>query len=242
VLHLDPDPAIERPAHVEADLDVDGTPVRAHAVADTPQNALDELVDRLHRRLDQLGARRHDRRRWIEMTAQAEAAPPSPGQRTVVRDERVVVRRKTFALEPVTPDEAAYEMDLLGHDFYLFRDRLTGRDAVIHRREDGAFGLAEVGHAWTRPELDRLVVEPPPARLTETQAIERLDAGGEPFVFHVDPDTGRGRVLYGRYDGNYGMIVPAPVRVRPGGSGRRGRPRWASWPKTSPPLRLAGAA
>ena len=45
--------------------------------------------------------------------------------------------------------------------------------------------------------------------LTLTQAEERLDASGERFVFFVNPDTGRGNVVYLRYDGHYGVITPA---------------------------------
>jgi acyl dehydratase len=43
--------------------------------------------------------------------------------------------------------------------------------------------------------------------MTEEQAVAHLDLAGDPFVFHLDPATGRGRVLYRRYDGNYGLIT-----------------------------------
>lgn len=211
VLTLDADPAHDRPAQAEATVDVSGIPVRAKVAAATPTEAADFLQDRLQRRLDQLAKRRSDRHRWVD---EISAAARMPGQRPSYIDrpveERQVVRRKSFAVAPLTPDEAAYEMDLLGHDFYLFTDAQTGQDAVIHRRDDGPFGLSEVGHAWVRPpEPSLMVLETAPPRLTEGQAIARLDAGGEPFVFHVDPQTGRGRVLYRRFDGNYGVIVRA---------------------------------
>jgi acyl dehydratase len=45
------------------------------------------------------------------------------------------------------------------------------------------------------------------ALMTEEQAVEHLDLAGDPFVFHLDPATGRGRVLYRRFDGNYGLIT-----------------------------------
>ena len=48
-----------------------------------------------------------------------------------------------------------------------------------------------------------------PAHLTEAEARARLELSGEPFVFYLDPDTGRGRVLYLRYDGHYGQITAA---------------------------------
>ena len=43
--------------------------------------------------------------------------------------------------------------------------------------------------------------------MTEEQAVEHLDLAGDAFVFHLDPGTGRGRVLYRRYDGHYGLIT-----------------------------------
>jgi hypothetical protein len=102
-----------------------------------------------------------------------------------------VLRRKTFAVTPLTHHEAAYEMDLLGHDFYLFTEEASGKDAVVHRDGSGY----------------RVSTEAP--ELTEAEAIERLGLSGEPFLLHTDPETGRGRVLYLRYDGHYGLIVPS---------------------------------
>ncbi len=90
------------------------------------------MTDRLGRRLVQLRERNRTRHRWIGVAGEHEwrhgdlprrpAAPPAGGQ---------VLRRKTFALEPMSPDEAAYEMDLLDHDFYLFTDRDSGAGAVV---------------------------------------------------------------------------------------------------------------
>ncbi len=45
--------------------------------------------------------------------------------------------------------------------------------------------------------------------LTEAEARESLEAGSHRWLFHLDPDSGRGRILYRRFDGNYGMILPA---------------------------------
>ena len=118
-----------------------------------------------------------------------------------------MVRRKTFALAPMTLDEAAFEMDLLGHDFYLFTDAATGKDAVVCRDGDGGFaagGETTAGEGTVEVEHDRLT-----AQLTEAEARARLELSGEPFVFYLDPDTGRGQVLYLRYDGHYGLITAA---------------------------------
>jgi ribosomal subunit interface protein len=211
VLTAEENPALERPARVEASLDVNGTQVRAHAIAADMIGALDLLEDRLRQNLVQFQDRERTRHRWIGVagehqwrhgdlpTQRGASFPRSP-------QEREVVRRKTFALAPVTPDEAAFEMGLLGHDFYLFTDSRTGKDAVVFRDGDGRFAIR--GEVVVDPEsaaVVEMVGEAP--TLTEAEAVSRLDLSGEPFVFFVDAETGRGRVLYIRYDGHYGLIT-----------------------------------
>jgi putative sigma-54 modulation protein len=54
------------------------------------------------------------------------------------------VKIKQFAVKPMHPEEAALQMDLLGHDFFLFRSAESGNAAVVYRRRDGGVGLIEV--------------------------------------------------------------------------------------------------
>ena len=54
-----------------------------------------------------------------------------------------IVKTKRFAAKPMDPEEAALQMDLLGHDFFLFVNRESGSAAVLYRRHDGHFGLIE---------------------------------------------------------------------------------------------------
>lgn len=213
VLQVVPDPHRARPATVEASIDVDGIVVRARAEEVDLHTAIDAVGSRLRRQLDQLAARRDTRHRWVGLATQGEwrhgTHAPTPTYADVPPEERRVLRRKVVDLEPMTVDAAAYEMDLLGHDFYLFRDARTGSDALLRHRPDGTYGLAEVGHAWVTPAQGQLAIDVGPPRLTEEQALERLNAGGEPYVFHVDPRTGRTQVTYRRFDGHYGVITPA---------------------------------
>nr|WP_276612387.1 sigma 54 modulation/S30EA ribosomal C-terminal domain-containing protein [Kineococcus vitellinus] len=53
----------------------------------------------------------------------------------------VVIREKTHAAEPMTLDQALYEMELVGHDFYLFVDAGTGRPSVVYRRRGWDYGV-----------------------------------------------------------------------------------------------------
>ena len=213
VLTLAQDPAIDRPARAEASLDVNGTQVRAHAVASDMTGAVDLLEGKLRENLVQHQDRERTRHRWIGVATDHQwrhGDLPSVQEDHFRRPpaEREIVRRKTFALAPMTPDEAAYEMGLLGHDFYLFTDSRSGKDAVVYQDGDGRFAIK--GEAVLTDESAALVemVGSAPT-LSESEAVTRLDLGGEPFVFYLDPETGRGRVLYIRYDGHYGLITAA---------------------------------
>ncbi|MBI2122962.1 MAG: sigma 54 modulation/S30EA ribosomal C-terminal domain-containing protein, partial [Armatimonadetes bacterium] len=57
--------------------------------------------------------------------------------------ESPIVRTKRFAMKPMTPDEAVMQMDLLGHDFFVFRNSGTMEVNVVYRRTDGKYGLIE---------------------------------------------------------------------------------------------------
>ena len=196
IMAFEPDPARAKPARIEISLDADGVPVRARVAADSLHEAADLVEERLRRRLVQLEERMRTRHRWIGLSSEHEWRHGDLPRQSIPyyprpAESREVVQRKTVAVEPMTQDEAAYDMDLLDLDFYLFTDLATGADAVIYRRPDGGYGLAE---------------QPVPV-LTEAQARERLDVGGERFVFYVESVGGQGRVIYRRYDGHYGLIT-----------------------------------
>ena len=55
----------------------------------------------------------------------------------------VVVKVKRFAMTPITPEEASREMELIGHDFYMFLNSKTGEVNTIYRRSTGNYGLIE---------------------------------------------------------------------------------------------------
>jgi putative sigma-54 modulation protein len=54
-----------------------------------------------------------------------------------------VVKTKRFAVKPAEVEEAILQMDLLGHNFYVFRNALTDEVNVVYRRRDGHYGLIE---------------------------------------------------------------------------------------------------
>jgi ribosome-associated translation inhibitor RaiA len=195
-LRLQRDPALERRAVVKATLDVSGRSIRAHVAAKQLREAIDLLEERLRRNLEDAEAVRRARRHEAGLPRAGEwrhaflpTARPEYFPRP--REEREVIRRKTYTRPSRTPDEATRELRLLDYDFYLFTNASTDEENVARREPDGSVAL-----------MDKA-----PVLLIE-DAIERLDAGGERFVFFVDAQNRRGHVLYRRYDGHYGLLEP----------------------------------
>jgi len=135
--------------------------------------------------------------------------------------ERTIVRRKSYALSRLTPDEAVRDLELLDYDFHLFTEKNTGQDSVVCR-SDGGYRLAQV-----RPRPGRLgpvdpsitVSDRPAPRAGLAEAAAHLEALGRPFLFFVDRQTGRGSLIYHRYDGHYGLITPAGGPAPPARTG-----------------------
>jgi len=59
------------------------------------------------------------------------------------KDERIIVKTKHFPIKPMLVDEAIMQMNLLGHDFFVFSNAETGQANVVYRRKDGNYGLIE---------------------------------------------------------------------------------------------------
>jgi ribosome-associated translation inhibitor RaiA len=210
------DPARERPAFAKAELDVNGRLVRAHVAASTMFEAVDSLEARLRERLERFahreeskhlrhrGADEHEWRHgdWAE-------SRPSYFPRPV--EEREVVRRKAFPVGEMTPDEAVFDLELLDHDFYLFRNLETGEDNVVFRSEGSGYELMEPSSTCSLADSAQTIRHSAvrPSQMSAEEAIEMLDLSNLAFVFFVDPDDGGSRVVYRRYDGHYGLIMPA---------------------------------
>ncbi len=211
------DPAVERPVVAQANLDLDGRPVRAQVGAKTAQEAIDLLAARVRRRLERAAEhwepRRgespardpHEWRHDSEPTHRPNYFPRPP-------DERRVIRRKSFTLAPCTVDEAAREMDLLDYDFHLFTEKGTGTAGVLYRAGATGYRLALVAPGLA-DQVDTsglpVTISPQPLPcLTEEEAANRLGLLGLPFLFFIDAAQGRVSVLYHRYDGHYGLTTP----------------------------------
>jgi putative sigma-54 modulation protein len=128
--------------------------VKAHACAPEPEAALDLAVDKIGQRVSRIKEKRvsrsHPRRRNGTNGTNGNGAYAGAGELGELEEEADddesdarIVKTKRFTAKPMDPGEAALQLDLLGHDFYLFTNSETGRAAVLYRRHDGDLGLIE---------------------------------------------------------------------------------------------------
>jgi putative sigma-54 modulation protein len=126
--------------------------VKAHACAPEAEAALDLAVDKVGHQVarikEKLVSRSRPRHR---VNGNGNGAGTDLGAADLDTDlddaegdaDARIVKTKRFAAKPMDPEEAALQMDLLGHDFFLFVNRESGSAAVLYRRHDGHFGLIE---------------------------------------------------------------------------------------------------
>ncbi|EFA23871.1 ribosome hibernation-promoting factor, HPF/YfiA family [Bifidobacterium gallicum] len=158
---------------VEITVIAGSTVVRAEASNADEFSALDMALDKLTLRLRRTRDRRKDHRRGYapvpleaghevppsEETADIEgdvdvenspeaavASELAPGESVEVQvgDTPIVIRRKLHVAEPMSIDEALYEMELIGHDFFLFVNKATNRPSVVYHRHGWSYGVFEI--------------------------------------------------------------------------------------------------
>jgi putative sigma-54 modulation protein len=126
--------------------------VKAHAAASEPAAALDLVVDKVEHQVARIKekrvARTHAARRSRASPDESEAVSISEVDVEADDDDGLgpadrIVERKRMAMKPMRPEEAALQMDLLGHDFFLFTNAENGHAAVLYRRRDGNLGVIE---------------------------------------------------------------------------------------------------
>lgn len=215
VLTNEPNPRIERPARAEGELVLQGRAVHARVAAETMEQAVRELVRRLEtqarqyvQRMTTLHRRPGDGRtgEWHH----GDWSAPRPEHFPRDPSDREVLRRKSFAMEAQTEAEAAADLAALDHEFFLFADADTGADAVLYRREDGRLALIEPA-GTPAPPHEGPIREPSrfSGPISVDTAVAEMNELHHRFLFFVDEQTGRGAVMYLRYDGHYGLIEPA---------------------------------
>lgn len=129
----------------EVTVSVNGILLRGEESTGDAFASVDLVVEKLEKQIEKFKTRISRRVRlarkagaWPEAVVNQEAA-----EKGEEADRPRVVRVKRFAFKPMSVDEAILQMDLLGHDFFVFTNAETEQVSVVYRRRDGNYGLIE---------------------------------------------------------------------------------------------------
>jgi putative sigma-54 modulation protein len=137
-LAVEKNPSISDNHVAEATVWTKGPVLRARESSGDMKASIDQLVSKLERQVK----RYREKRR---VAPRRHAAPQPIDMPTLEIDENAVAITKTkqFTVNPMTPDEAVLQLELVGHDFFVFRNAESNGINVVYRRRDGRYGLIE---------------------------------------------------------------------------------------------------
>jgi putative sigma-54 modulation protein len=139
-LAVEKNPSIADNHVAEATIFTKGPVLRAREASSDMKASIDLLVDKLERQVKRYRQkRRHEHERHHEHANGGAAAADT----TTSEEGPVIVKTKQFVLKPMSPEEAVEQLELIGHDFFVFRSDDSGEINVVYRRRDGAYGVIE---------------------------------------------------------------------------------------------------
>ncbi len=120
---------------------VDASILRAEEMNSDLFAAIDAAAEKMERQAEKYKGKRL--RRWHGKGSKVELPVGGLDEPAPADDAPVIVRRKRFGVYPTTEEEAIDQLELLGHDFFIFVNAETGNMNVLYRRKDGQLGLLE---------------------------------------------------------------------------------------------------
>ncbi|MGB9587257.1 MAG: ribosome hibernation-promoting factor, HPF/YfiA family [Armatimonadota bacterium] len=129
---------------VEVTLEADGILLRGEERSDNMYASIDQVVEKLEKQIKRFKGKLISRVHPEEPPKEhAATIPPPEVEEEGPEHLAEIVRTKRFTLKPMSSDEAAAQMELLNHDFYVFLNSESGAVNVIYKRRDGNYGLLE---------------------------------------------------------------------------------------------------
>lgn len=119
------------------------TVIRAEERAADIMAAVDAVVDVLYRQITRYKSKRFDRARQGQVDGEQTPLPEETIAELEAEEASPIVRVKQFRMQPMDENEAIAQMELLGHDFFVFYNADAGRVNVVYRRRDGNYGLLD---------------------------------------------------------------------------------------------------
>jgi len=140
-LYVEKNPSIENNQVAEVTVWTKGPVIRAKEASSDMFAAIDLASEKLERQFRKYHGKIVDRH-----TGKHAPPPPMPPIEGIIAEEEhepAIVKTKAVELKPMTPEEAILQMELLGHDFFVFTSSETDNVSVLYRRHDGDYGLIE---------------------------------------------------------------------------------------------------
>jgi putative sigma-54 modulation protein len=141
-LLVEKNPSISNNHVAEATVFTKGPVLRARESSADMKASIDQLVEKLERQVKRYRDKRKRGHRPYGHSQPVEAAF-STTTPTDSETQPMIVKTKQFAIKPMTAEEAVLQMDLIGHDFFVFKNADTDEINVVYRRRDGNYGLIE---------------------------------------------------------------------------------------------------
>jgi putative sigma-54 modulation protein len=138
-LAVEKNPSIAESQIAEGTIWTKGPVLRARESSPDMRASIDMLVEKLERQ----ARRYHDKRRSRSGARTSGVAEAEPTPTLQDEESPVIVKTKQFAVKPMTPEEAVLQLELIGHDFFVFQNAETSDVNVVYRRRDGDYGLIE---------------------------------------------------------------------------------------------------
>ena len=139
-LAVEPNPSIADDHVAEATIWTKGPTLRARERSTAFESSIDQIVEKLERQVQRYRAKRS--RRESGRRANGHPLPQEPNF-TAEQLDTMIVKSKRFDLQPLSAEEAVLQLELVGHDFFVFQNDATGKTEVVYRRRDGDYGHIE---------------------------------------------------------------------------------------------------
>lgn len=122
--------------YIELTISAAGALFRSEVGAESFRDALDDAISNIERQI------RKNKTKLARRLREGAFIPPAVEEfDDIEADDETIIRTKTFSTKPMSPDEAILQMNLLGHQFFVFNDDQTGATCVVYTRHDGGYGL-----------------------------------------------------------------------------------------------------
>ena len=134
--------SVQKEAHkIEVTIPTKQGLIRAEEVSEDMYVSIDKVEDIIERQIKKFKNKLVDRKQsgvsFSELFINEEDSDVEE------EDEIKIVKTKRFSIKPMDPEEACLQMELLAHDFYVFRNALSDEICVVYKRKDGKYGIIE---------------------------------------------------------------------------------------------------